>query len=84
MPGVGFLLGGAIAAVFSPRLSYAVAGAGVLVVLILAVGALRGVEWDNELEQGSDGDDHKTPAEEVSDAISVAQEDSSRPLLTGS
>ena len=30
MPGIGFLLGGAIAAIFEPRLSYAVAGAGVL------------------------------------------------------
>ena len=29
MPGVGFLLGGAIAAIFEPRASYAVAGAGV-------------------------------------------------------
>ena len=32
MPGAGFLLGGAIAALFEPRVSYAVAGAGVLVV----------------------------------------------------
>ena len=31
MPGIGFLLGGAIAAIFEPRLAYAVAGAGVLV-----------------------------------------------------
>ena len=52
MPGVGFLLGGAIAALFAPRLSYAVAGAGVLVVLAIAITRLRGVEWDTELEQG--------------------------------
>jgi MFS family permease len=84
MPGIGFLLGGAIAAIFSPRLSYAVAGAGVLIVLLLAAWALRGVSWDAEFEQGEDGQEPKTPGEEASDAISVAQEDSSRPLLTGS
>ena len=28
MPGVGFLLGGAIAAIFEPRVAYAVAGGG--------------------------------------------------------
>lgn len=54
MPGAGFLLGGAIAAIFSPRASYAVAGAGVLVVLAFAVFALRRVEWSPELEQGSE------------------------------
>lgn len=52
MPGAGFLLGGAIAAIFDPRASYAVAGAGVLAVAALAVAALRGVAWRPELEQG--------------------------------
>ena len=52
MPGVGFLCGGAIAAIFNPRASYAVAGAGVLAVLALAVGLLRRAEWIPELEQG--------------------------------
>ncbi|CAN5469189.1 MFS transporter [soil metagenome] len=41
MPGIGFLLGGAIATLLSPRASYAVAGAGVLVVLGIAMFALR-------------------------------------------
>jgi MFS family permease len=36
MPGIGFLLGGAVTAAVSPRAAYAVAGAGVLVVLGLA------------------------------------------------
>jgi MFS family permease len=52
MPGVGFLLGGAITAIFDPRASYAVAGAGVLAVLALAAGLLRRAEWTVELEQG--------------------------------
>ena len=41
MPGVGFLLGGVIAAIFSPRASFLTAGLGVLVVLVLATPALE-------------------------------------------
>ncbi len=81
MPGIGFILGGAVAAIFSPRLSYAVAGFGVLVVLALAIGALRQAEWAPELEQGADPD---AVPPEGSGAISLAEEDSSRPVLTGS
>jgi MFS family permease len=44
MPGIGFLCGGAIAALFDPRAAYAVAGAGVLAVLALAVLSLRRTE----------------------------------------
>jgi MFS family permease len=36
MPGIGFVAGGAIAALLSPRAAYAVAGAGVLMVVALA------------------------------------------------
>jgi MFS family permease len=53
MPGIGFLCGGAITAIFNPRASYAVAGAGVLAVLAVAAGLLRRTEWTPELEQGS-------------------------------
>ena len=49
MPGVGFLLGGAIVALSSPRVAYAVAGGGLLVLLLAALplrsrleGAVRG------------------------------------------
>ena len=43
MPGVGFVIGGAVAALFSPRASFVVAGAGVLAVLAVAIrGALAG------------------------------------------
>ena len=77
MPGVGFLLGGAITAVFEPRASYAVAGAGVLVVLAYAAASLRHVDWTPQLEQGSVQDG-------VQDgASSVAEADASRTLLTG-
>jgi len=50
LSGVGFLLGGVIAAVMSPRASYAVAGIGVLVVLALAVLLLRGTRWQRDPE----------------------------------
>ncbi len=40
-PGIGFLAGGAIAAAASPRASFAVAGAGVLIVLGVAALGLR-------------------------------------------
>ncbi len=44
MPGVGFLLGGAVATLFSPRLVYTLAGAGVLLLVVLGalVAARRG------------------------------------------
>jgi hypothetical protein len=50
MPGVGFLLGAAIATLASPRTAYAVAGIGVLVLVALACGVLalasrRGTPW---------------------------------------
>jgi hypothetical protein len=44
MPGVGFVLGGAAAALASPRLAFAIAGTGVLVVLAIATIALRRVD----------------------------------------
>lgn len=77
MPGVGFLLGGAIAALSGPRLSYAVAGAGVLVVLALATARLRHTDWDVELEQGPVHDGLQ------GGASSVAEAGSSRTVLTG-
>jgi MFS family permease len=52
MPGIGFLLGGAITAALDPRASFAVAGAGVLVVLLVAATLLRRADWTPELEQG--------------------------------
>jgi MFS family permease len=48
MPGLGFVIGGAVAAVFNPRTSYAVAGVGVLVVLAVAFVALSRARWRGE------------------------------------
>jgi MFS family permease len=45
MPGVGFILGGVIAAVLDPRASFVVAGAGALSVLLVATPLLRDVGW---------------------------------------
>jgi MFS family permease len=74
MPGVGFLLGGAIAAIFEPRASYAVAGAGVVIVLAVAAAALRRADWKPELEQPG--------AAQSNGASSVAEGDPARVLLT--
>jgi MFS family permease len=41
MPGVGYLLGGALTAVWSPRTAYAVAGVGTLLLVLAAVVVLR-------------------------------------------
>jgi MFS family permease len=48
MPGLGFVIGGGVAAIFDPRTSFAVAGAGVLVVLAVAVVALSRARWRAE------------------------------------
>ena len=73
MPGAGFLLGGAIAALFEPRLSYAVAGVGVIVVVAIAAITLRRTEWAPQLEQGAAN----------GNASSVADADPSSTVLTG-
>ena len=39
MPGIGYLLGGALVALGSPRTAYAVAGAGVLVLVVVGAPA---------------------------------------------
>jgi predicted MFS family arabinose efflux permease len=50
MPGVGYVIGGVLVAVWSPRMAYAVAGGGVLV-LVLAALAARPVLRGQEAEQ---------------------------------
>jgi MFS family permease len=47
-PGIGFLLGGAIASIFNPRVSFAVAGFGVIAVLGVAAIALTRAGWRGE------------------------------------
>jgi MFS family permease len=53
MPGVGFVIGGVVAAVFDPRAAYAVAGAGVLLVLAIAGVALRNADWRGAVEEAA-------------------------------
>jgi hypothetical protein len=47
LPGLGFVLGGAAAALLNPRASFVVAGAGVLVVVAVAAPLLRGTNWSS-------------------------------------
>jgi len=48
MPGLGFVIGGAVTAIFNPRASFVVAGAGVLAVLAVASVALSRTGWRGE------------------------------------
>ena len=47
MPGVGYLIGGVLTAVGSPRTAYAVAGAGTLLLVVVALVALRGLRLEH-------------------------------------
>ena len=53
MPGLGFLIGGVVAAVADPRAAFAVAGVGVLLVLAGAVAALRHTNWGDAVSDAS-------------------------------
>jgi sugar phosphate permease len=45
MPGLGYLIGGLVAAGHSPRTTFLVAGVGVLVVVAIAIRSLAGTPW---------------------------------------
>jgi MFS family permease len=45
MPGIGFVLGGVVTELLDARAGFAVAGFGVLTVLLVAVPLLRGADW---------------------------------------
>jgi MFS family permease len=77
MPGLGFVIGGGIAALLNPRASYIVAGTGVVAVLALASVLLRGTDWRSareaatpspEVEPTPLADPHR-PADTAADAI---------------
>ena len=67
MPGLGFVLGGAAAALASPRLAFAIAGAGVLAVLALATIALRRADMTAPPD-GASRDDASETATSLADA----------------
>ena len=58
MPGVGYLIGGVLTAVGSPRTAYAVAGGGTLLLVLVALVALRGLRLDHPARRSSD---HEAP-----------------------
>ena len=65
-PGIGFILGGAVAAILSPRASFAVAGAGVLLVLCAAAIGLSRVGWRGDKAPPDELEDPEpAPAEAV-------------------
>ena len=60
MPGLGFVLGGVIAELFEPRAGFAVAGVGIIVVVVVAVPLLRDADWS-----GAAAPDAAAPREAV-------------------
>jgi MFS family permease len=63
MPGVGFMLGGVIAQLLSPRASFLAAGLGVVTILTLSVPLLRSARW---------GAIHPVPPEELAESADLA------------
>jgi MFS family permease len=72
MPGLGFVIGGAVAAALSPRTSYAVAGAGVLAVLAVAAVALNRAGWRGD----------EPPAAEAEEAVGAPMPPRTSPTPT--
>jgi MFS family permease len=67
-PGIGFILGGAVAAILSPRASFAVAGFGVLIVLAAAAVALTRTGWRGDKPPPEELEDPSPPHAEGIDA----------------
>jgi predicted MFS family arabinose efflux permease len=61
MPGVGFLLGGVIAAVLSPRASFLTAGLGVVTVCLIATPALLRASWGEHRSPRAPSDEEVAP-----------------------
>jgi MFS family permease len=56
MPGVGYLIGGILTAVGSPRTAYAAAGIGTLVLVLVAFIVVRGLPLGHPSRRSSDHD----------------------------
>jgi hypothetical protein len=54
MPGIGYLLGGALTVIGSPRTAYAVAGIGTLILVLTAMVVLRQVRLDRPRRRQED------------------------------
>jgi MFS family permease len=59
-PALGFVMGGVTTAVFNPRVSYVLAGTGVLAVLAVASVALARAGWRGEPTEGTQLEDEDT------------------------
>ena len=66
VPGVGFLMGGVLAQLFSPRLSLAIGGIGALLVLAIATPILRRTPWDRGDPSDDNNPDHIDEVEPMS------------------
>jgi MFS family permease len=77
MPGIGFLLGGLTATVFDPRVTFLLAGAGVLAIVAVAT-PLLGRKWPDDGESG-DTTRLRADAEIMVELIPVGSRPPARP-----
>jgi predicted MFS family arabinose efflux permease len=78
MPGVGYLVGGILTAVGSPRTAYAVAGAGTLLLVVIAMVALRGIRLDHLARRSSDHEASTPDRHRSADAREISLETGER------
>jgi predicted MFS family arabinose efflux permease len=69
MPGIGYVLGAAITAVGSPRTAYAVAGGGILLLVLGASVAVFAIRGDPGRQQVAPSDDSPLPMPTETDAV---------------
>ena len=70
MPGLGFVLGGAVAILLDPRAAFVVAGAGVIAVLLAGAASLRHADWGGPTPFDARPDGGPPPAAVAADAHS--------------
>jgi len=78
MPGVGYLLGGALTAIWSPRTAYAVAGIGTLLLVLVALATVRRMRLDRPRRRRSDAPVEPPPPHPASDPREVSLDASDR------
>jgi hypothetical protein len=78
-PALGFVMGGVSTALLNPRVSYVLAGAGVLAVLAVASVALARTGWRGEAPQGTRLSDDKTLQRAANAGAGTGRRDSATP-----
>jgi predicted MFS family arabinose efflux permease len=78
MPGIGYLIGGLLTAAGSPRTAYAAAGIGTLILVLVAMMALRGLRFDHPHRREDDAEPPIAPHLRPQDAHDLSLDTSDR------